>query len=346
MLLDPVTHDLSPCAAEALAALGGDLRFKPELPASQIEHVTPPRHSVAAAAADLRGARRDLAAALAGRARVAGAGVHPFAAALGELNLGPRYAELAEEYASIARRQLVFGLHVHVSVLGSDVAVAVHDALRSYLPELAGLSANAPFHEGHDSGFASVRPRIAAMLPRQGIPPVLGSWAAYERALRWGAAAGSLPDPRRWWWELRLHPTFGTIEVRLADTQTTAGETAAYAALVYSLVTWLAERAQAGEPLAAAPTWRIAENSFVAARDGLDAELADLDTGEREPLRERLERLLDELAPVAARLGCKAEIEHARALAAGPGPAARQRDVAAREGLHGLVGWLAERFAA
>jgi glutamate---cysteine ligase / carboxylate-amine ligase len=342
MLLDPRTLDLAPHAQPALAALGGDRRFKPELPAAQLENVTVPRGSVGAAAADLRAARADLAAALDDRTLVGAAGVHPFAAALGELNRGPRYIALAEQYASIARRQLVFGLHVHVAVGGADVALMVHDALRSYLPELAALAANAPFHEGQDSGLASVRPRIAAMLPRQGIPPALGSWAAFERALRWGESAGALPDARRWWWELRLHPAFGTVEVRVADAQTTVGEVAACAAVVHALVTWLAERAEAGETLAVAPTWRIAENSFMAARDGLDAQFADLVTGEREPVRERLGRLLEALAPVAARLGCHAELEHARALAG----AARQRDAAARDGLDGLVAWLAGRLLA
>jgi carboxylate-amine ligase len=346
MLLDPRTLDLAPCAQEVLADLHGDIRFKPELPAAQIENVTVPRRTVGIAAEDLRSARRDLAAAVDGRARVAAAGVHPFAPALGELNAGGRYTALGEEFASIARRQLVFGLHVHVSVGGSDLAVAVHDALRSYLPEIAALASNAPFHEGRDSGLASVRPRIAAMLPRQGVPPALGSWNAFESALRWGARAGALPDARRWWWELRLHPTFGTIEVRVADSQTTVGETAAVAAVVHALVTWLARRAADGEALAVAPTWRIEENSFVAGRDGLDAQFADLLTGSREPVRERLEHLLDELAPVAVQLGCAAELEHARALAAGPGGAARQRAEEQRSGLDGLVTWLADRLLA
>jgi carboxylate-amine ligase len=345
MLLDPRTLDLAPCVEQALAALGADTRFKPELPAAQIESVTMPRASVGAAAADLWAARRDLTAALDGRALVAAAGVHPFAAALGELNTaGGRYVDLGQQYASIARRQLVFGVHVHVTVADADVAVTVHDALRSYLPELAALTANAPFHEGRDSGLASIRPRIAAMLPRQGVPPALGSWPAFERALRWGERAGTLPDARRWWWDMRLHPTFGTIEVRLADAQTTVAETAAYAAVVQALVTWLARRAEDGERLAVAPTWRIAENGFSAARDGLDAHVADLVTGDCEPVRERLERLLDELAPVAAGLGCSGELEHARALVAGPGAAARQRAAAARGGLDGLVAWLADRL--
>jgi carboxylate-amine ligase len=295
----------------------------------------------------LRDARRDLLAGLDGRALLAGAGVHPFAAALGELHDGARYHELAAEFASIARRQLVFGLHVHVAISGAERAVAVHDALRSYLPDLAGLAANAPFHEGRDTGLASVRPTIAAMLPRQGVPPPLGSWDAFQRALSWGEGAGVLPAKQRWWWELRLHPTFGTIEVRVADTQTTVDETAAYAAVVHALVTWLAERAAAGEPLAVAPSWRIAENRWWAARHGLDASFADLVTGEREPLRARLERLFDDLAPVAARLGCAAALERARALAAGPGGAARQRaEAQSRGGLNGLVGWLAQRALA
>lgn len=347
MLLDPSTLDLAPRCEQALAALGGDTRFKPELVAAQIEIVTPPRRTVADAAQVLREARRHLLAALDGRALVAAAGAHPFAAALGELHGDARYGELAVEFASVARRQLVFGLHVHVAISGAERAVAVHDALRSYLPDLAGLAANAPFHEGRDTGLASVRPMIAATLPRQGVPPALGSWEAFERALSWGEAAGVLPARQRWWWELRLHPTLGTIELRLADMQTTVDESAAYAAVVHSLVTWLAERVGDGERLPVAPTWRIAENRWWAARYGLDASFADLVTGEREPLRARLERLFDELAPVAVRLGCAAQLERARALAAGPGGAAHQRAAALeRGGLDGLVGWLAERALA
>jgi carboxylate-amine ligase len=345
MLLHPRTLDLEPCAGHALAELGGDERFKLELPAAQLESVCAPVATVGGAAARLRDARRDLAAALDGRALVAGAGAHPFAGALGELNEGPRYEALAAEFASVARRQLVFGLHVHVAVGGADRAIAVHDALRSHLPDLAALGANAPFHEGRDSGLASVRPTISGMLPRQGVPPALGSWEAFEAALRWGTRAGALPDPRRWWWELRLHPVFGTIEVRVADTQTTIAETAALAAVIHALVAWLAARHAAGERLEVAPTWRIAENRWWAARDGLGARLADLETGVREPVRERLARLLDELGETAQRLGCAAELQLARRLLDGDGGAGNQR-AAAAGGLDGLVAWLAGRLLA
>lgn len=344
MLLDPETLDLVPGARRVLKALRDDPRFKLELPAAQLESVTLPAQTVAEAAGALRVARGDLHDALAGHALVAAAGTHPFAAALGELNDGPRYEALGAEFASVARRQLVCGLHVHVAVAGAEHAIAVHDALRSYLPDLAALGANAPFYEGRDTGLASVRPTISGMLPRQGVPPALGSWEAFEEALRWGARSGALPDVRRWWWELRLHPLLGTIEVRVIDTQTTAAETAAVAAVIHALVVMLAERRSAGEPLTVAPTWRIAENRWWAARDGLDAQLADLETGERAPVRERLGRLLDEIGPTGERLGCGAELDLARSLVSGAGGAGRQRAAAAGGGLDGLVAWLAGRF--
>jgi glutamate---cysteine ligase / carboxylate-amine ligase len=344
MLLDPGTLDLAPCAPEALAAMGADARFKLELITAQIESVTSPQRTVAGAACALSGARRDLHSALQGATLVAGAGVHPFAATLGELNVGLRYEAIGTEFASVARRQLVFGLHVHVAVSGAARAIAVHDTLRSYLPEIAALGANAPFHDGRDSGLASVRPTIVTALPRQGIPPALHSCDALAAELSWGARAGALPDPRRWWWELRLHPIHGTIEVRVLDTQTTVGETSAIAALIHALIATLAERFDAGERLPVAPSWRIAENRWSAARGGLGARLADLRTGERTPVRERLHALIDEVTPAARRLCCTAELDAARALVDGPGGAGRQREVAESAGLGGLVAWLADRL--
>jgi carboxylate-amine ligase len=333
MLLDPETLDLVPRAAEAIDAVAGDPRFKLEMPAAQLEIVTAPQETVAAAADELAAARRALEEAIAGRMRVAGAGVHPFAPNLGPLNRGPRYAAIEGEYASVARRQLVFGLHVHVAVQGADRALAVYNALRSYLPLLAALAANAPFYEGRDSGLASIRPRISGLLPRQGVPPPLASWEEYAEALRWGG----FDDPRRWWWELRPHPGYGTVELRAPDTQATVADTAAVAAVAYALVQHLAARHDAGERLPVAPSWRIDENRWSAGRHGLEGTLADLATGERRPTRERLDALLDELAGAPG-------LEGARELIAAGGGAARQRAVAAEHGLHGLVAQLADTF--
>jgi carboxylate-amine ligase len=217
--------------------------------------------------------------------------------------------------------------------------------MRSHLPELAALAANAPFHAGQDTGLASIRPTIAVNLQRQGVPPAIESWEWFAEALSWGEASDTVPDARRWWFELRLHTTYGTVEVRVPDVQTTVADTAALAAVIHALVARLAERHDAGEELAVDATWRIAENRWAACRHGLDARLADLRTGAVQPARERLGALLDELAPVADRLGCAAELEAARGLVERNG-AVRQRAVAAERGLPGLVEWLAERFVA
>jgi carboxylate-amine ligase len=342
MVLDPATLDLVPRAAEVLGALDGDPRFKLELPAAQLEIVTPPAPDVATAAAALAGARRALSAALPARARFAAAGVHPFAAPAGALNEGGRYDAIAAEYGPVARRQLVFGLHVHVAVGGADRALAVHDALRSHLPELAALAANGPYHDGRDSGLASVRPKISETLPRQGVPPALGSWEGLAAALRWGTRAGTLtgPAPVGWWWELRLHPIHGTVELRVPDAQATVADTAAVAAVAHALVVSLADRHDAGEVLPVHPAWRIEENRWSACRHGVAGTLADLDTGEPEPTRDRLERLLDDLAPTAGRLGCVAELDAARDLLRANG-AERQR---ATGGPRAAAAWLAERF--
>jgi carboxylate-amine ligase len=340
MLLDAETLDLAPRAGEAIAAVDGDPRFKLELPAAQLEIVTAPHAAVGGAAQELARARRALEDAVAGRLRVAGAGAHPFASGLGPLNRGSRYDAIAAEYATLARRHVAFGLHVHVAVAGADHALAVYNALRSHLPEIAALAANAPFYEGGDSGLASVRSRIAGLLPRQGVPPAFDSWESYAEALRWGGFA----DPGQWWWELRLHPQLATVEVRVPDTQATVADSAAIAAVVHALTAHLAARHDAGEGLPAADSWRIDENRWSACRHGVDGEMTDLRTGERRPTRERVAGLLDELAPEAATLGCAGELAHARELLAANG-SARQREVAAACGLRGVVEWLADAFS-
>jgi carboxylate-amine ligase len=342
MVLDPASLDLLPRALDVLALLEGDQRFKPELPAAHLEIVTPPLARVSEAVAALAAARRDLVAAGAGMARFAAAGVHPFAAGEGVLNGGPRYELTAREYGRIARRQLVCGLQVHVAVGGADRSLAVYNALRRYLPELAALAANAPYHEGVDTELASVRPKISEQLPRQGVPPAIESWEWFARELAWGSAAGAVPGVRRWWWELRPHPSYGTLEVRVPDAQATAADAAAVAAVAHALVGWLAERYDAGllEEAEPVPTWRIEENRWSACRDGVTGTLADLGTGERRPTRERLLELLETLAGPADRLGCAGELASARELVERNG-AIRQREAGDPRA---ATAWLADAF--
>ncbi len=171
MLLDPQTLELCDCASELLGRLNGDPAFKLELPASQLELVTRPCRDVPTAVRDLGGARAALLAAGAGLARPAAAGVHPFSAVEGRLNSGPRYDRTASEYGVVARSQLVCALQIHVAVGGAARTLAVYNALRPHLPELAALASNSPVYQGHVTGLASVRPKISELLPRQGIPP-------------------------------------------------------------------------------------------------------------------------------------------------------------------------------
>lgn len=342
MLLDPETLDLAPRARE-LIDRAGDGRFKLELPASQIEIVTAPHRSVPDAMAELAAGRAELARAAEGLARPAAAAVHPFASAEGELNPDGRYRRTIEEYGRVARRQLVCALQVHVAIGGADSTLAVHNAMRSFLPELAALAANGPFHEGRDTGLASVRPKISEELPRQGVPPPMRGWDEFADDLNWGARSGRVHSPTVWWWELRAHPLFGTLEIRVPDAQTTLGDAAAIAAFAHSLAGLLVERYDAGERLACDPTWRIEENRWAACSTGIEGTLADLATGEPRPARDRLAELLAELEPVAGRLGCSRELAGCAALIERNG-AIRQREVAASEGVTGLAGWLADRF--
>jgi carboxylate-amine ligase len=333
LLLDPETYDLAPRAAEVLDRLADPARFKPELPAAQLEIVTAPHANVAAALAELEASRRDLVAGGAGIARPAATGLHPFANPNGELADLEAYAHTREEYARVARLQLVSALQVHVAVGGAERSLAVYNALRSYLPEILALSANAPFIAGEDTGLATARPKINELLPRQGVPPPIESWEDFAEALRWGARAGNVLGARTWWWELRPHPAHGTLEVRVPDAQSTLEDAAALAGTVVALIAHLAERHDAGEPLPVAPTWRIEENRWSAARHGSEGMLADLDTGERIPARERLGSLLAEIGA-----------EDARPLL-DRGGYARQRDIARERGLTGLGEWLAGAFA-
>jgi glutamate---cysteine ligase / carboxylate-amine ligase len=343
MLLDPETLELAPVSAQVLSGLDGDARFKAELPAAQLEIVTTPAGSVPAAVAQLAAARRDLASACEGLAVPAVAGVHPFAPAQGPLTAGPRYDQIRREFGPVAHRQLVASLQVHVAVGGAQRSLAVYNALRGYLPELAALAANAPVYEGADSGLASVRPGICVQLPRQGVPPALDGWEQFADELRWGACAGSLPEPSRWWWELRPHVTHGTLELRVPDAQTTLEEAAGVIAFGQALIAHLAARHDAGEPLPAAPTWRIEENRWSAARHGLDGAFADLESGDRQTTRERLTAITEEIAPAAQRLGSAELLGHTRASIERNG-AIRQREVYAGAGAHGLVSWMADRF--
>jgi carboxylate-amine ligase len=343
LLLDPETLELVPRAPEVLGWMGEDRRFKFELPASQIEIVTDPCVSASEAAARLMIARRDLAKGTDGRVLPAGAGVSPLGAGSGALIESPRYERTVRDYSPIISWQLVCALQVHVAVRGFARALAVYNHVRSYLPWLAALAANGAFYQGRDTGLASVRPMISDLLPRQGVPPPIESWEEYARALSWGARTGAMHTPGTWWWELRPHPAFGTLEFRVPDSQSTVGEAAAIAAVIHALVVWLARRYDGGEPLGAAATWRLEENRWSACRYGVEGEMLDPQTGQRTSTRRCLEWLLETVADIAAEFGSTHELHRAAAVLEANG-AIGQRRAAANGGASGVARWLVDRF--
>jgi carboxylate-amine ligase len=320
-----VAHDVVERAADA--------RIKTELPACQVEIATGVHAEVGGALDELQDCRARVAAACPPGVVPVAAAVHPLVD--GPVDLAPtqRSAALRDHYREVIARQLVASLQVHVAVGGADRTLAVYNGLRDVLPELAAVAAAGPFLGGRDTGLCSARPVIATQLPRQGVPPSIHSWEGFAADLAW-ASRGVATSPSVWWWELRPHLVWGTLELRVMDVQPDTGRTGALVALADAVAPHHAARFDAGDRWEGAPSWRIAENRWSALRDGVDGHLLDLDTGDPAPTRTRLHRLIDLVEPHAACSldGARALVEH--------GTAALLR----AQGVEGALPWLAERF--
>jgi carboxylate-amine ligase len=234
-------------------------------------------------------------------------------------------------------------LHVHVGVPAPDDAIRVLNGLRRNAPILLALSANSPFWQGRDCGFASSRTPIFRSFPRTGLPRYFADYSDYVDALDALLVSGDVPDPSFVWWDARLRPTLGTVEVRVMDAQSTVREVAPLLALVQSLARLELE----GDSSPAAPRAEVLdENIFLAARDGMGARLIDPAARCLIPVREMLEILLAECRPHALALGCAGPLDRVRRLAIANG-ADRQRSFIAGNGrLEHLVASLADRFLA
>jgi glutamate---cysteine ligase / carboxylate-amine ligase len=289
--------------------------------------------------------RRAVAAAAGGEVRLAALGAHPFAEPWSGISPGSRFAEIERRFRWAARQGgLAAGLHVHVGVPGADALLAVYNALRGYMPEVAALAAAAPFFAGRDTGFASIRPKLADALPNQGVAPTFAGWSDYAAFLRFGRVTRSFADHTTLWWECRLHPGFGTIEVRVPDAQAAPEDVETVVAVVFALAHWLSGRYERGEPLPAHPAWVIAENRWRAAADGVEGALIDLEVMRPVGTRARIGELLIQIA-AAVTPGDAAAVDRAHTMLERPGPA-RHREIAEARGLPGLVEWVADRTEA
>jgi glutamate---cysteine ligase / carboxylate-amine ligase len=334
--------NLAPVAETVQSRLGDDRRFALEFRAAQIETISPVCVTAVDLERELVAARASLADAARGLALPVAVPVHPTAATPAPMTARERYEAIATKAPWAARELETCGMHVHIGLRGADRSLAVYNALRSYLPLLAALSASSPFHRGGDAGVASVRSRVNATLPRWGVPPGFARWEDFEGFVRWGAHDGVIPDPSFHWYDARLNIACGTVEVRVFDVQADAASAAALAALTQALAGWLAQRHDRGESLPVHPSHRIQECVALATRDGTSGRLPDLETGELVPTVELVGRLLDDVAPVADELGSSVLLERIPGLAAVCG-AERQRLVVAGRGLPGLIPWLVDQ---
>ena len=290
---------------------GQRAQVKHELMQSVVETSTLVCDGIPRAAEDLAALRRTvLERATAVGAVVASAGTTPISCWEDqEISDKPRYRELVNRLQWVARRELIFGLHVHVGVDSADKCLHVYNAVRAELPQLLALSANSPFWQGAATGLESSRVKVFDAFPRSGMPPALsGGWDEYEALLVRGAKTGLIPDHTYVWWDVRPHPEFGTIEIRICDAQTRLRDTVAIAALAQAVVAYHGDRFDRGLPLEVeVPQLLIEENRWSAARHGLDGEMVAFGDDTLVPTRTLVTQLLDRCEPMARRLGSTEE---------------------------------------
>jgi carboxylate-amine ligase len=309
MLLDPTTFDLVQHVDTVLTAVReGEFveRIGPELMQSVLEISTPVCHTAADVDTELRRLRMYVTEiAREEGLRVGSAGTHPFSLFERQrITARDRYRNLVDQLQYVARRELIFGLHIHCAVDDPDKAVAVIGALLVHLPELLALSANSPFWRGEITGLASSRQMVFAAFPRSGPPPRFRDYADYAEVVGQLEKTGCIADYTHIWWDIRPHPRFGTIEMRVMDAITRVEDTVALAAYVQALVKYYSERYDADGKLATYHRILTTENKWLAARYGLEAPVMDLWTGRRNrvPVAQLIRRTLREIEPHAREL--------------------------------------------
>jgi glutamate---cysteine ligase / carboxylate-amine ligase len=300
--------------------------IKPELMESVLEISTEPCENTAQAGEQLRSLRRQVIQTASGKGLAIGAaGTHPFAMwEDARVVARPRYRDLISALRFVARQELIFGVHVHVGVDDPDKAIHVANGMRVHMPVLLALSANSPFWRADATGLASTRTPIFRAFPRVGIPPTYKDWDDYAKRIAFMIKARVIEDYTYLWHDVRPHPNFGTVEIRVMDSQTRVEHTVGLAALVQGLVKELCEHFDAGKRLSRYPFEMLDENKWLAARHGLDGELVDLPSSERVATRALARRLLDRVREQLRDVGSADDLEAVEDLLERGNGAARQ----------------------
>ena len=319
MLLDGESFDLMQRIDTVLAAFVGhedEARMKPELMQSVLEVATPVCRTAGDAERELRRLRtsvRDIA--VANGLRVGSAGTHPFSLFERQrITARDRYRALVDQMQYVARRELIFGLHVHVAVDDPDKAINVVNGLLVDLPLLLGLSASSPFWRGEPTGLASTRQPIFAAFPRSGPPPRFRDYDEYAEVIGYLEHTGCIADYTHIWWDIRPHPKLGTVEIRVCDSVTRVEDAVAIAAFCQALVKLYCNQFEEQGEVPSYHRILTTENKWLAVRYGLEAPLMDLATGRRNRVAaaQLIRRRVKELEPHARELGSERELEGIR----------------------------------
>jgi carboxylate-amine ligase len=325
MIVDGEAYNLVN-AIESLIEDAEEGEIKPELMESVLEIATKPAANTVEAGRQLAALRAKVRERASHRGLTIGsAGTHPFAMWEDQrIAARPRYRDLVSSLRFVARQELIFGMHVHVGVDDPDKAIHVANGMRVHLAVLLALSANSPFWRAQATGMLSARTPIFRQFPRVGIPPAYADWDHYAREIAFMVDSGVMEDYTYLWYDVRPHPSLGTVEIRVCDSQTRIEHTLGLAALIQAMVRELAEHYDSGARLAAYPWQMLDENKWLAARHGLDGELVDLPSSDRVATKALARRLVDRLRDHATDLGSAEHLDAVEDLVARGNGAARQ----------------------
>lgn len=352
-IVNRATGDLVPASTEILdeatAPYGTDEhpKAKHELFLSSLEVITGICETVDQARLDIAGTLLELKPLLDARGlALESSGTHPFAQWSDmQVTPNPRYLRMVEKLQWPATRLLIHGVHVHVGVRSANKAITTTNVLAGHLPVLLALSCSSPFWLGDDTGMASARTKIFEGMPTTGVPPQLRDWDEYNELLEALIAAGTIESNKEIWWDVRPHPGFGTVELRMCDGIPTLKDTTTIAALAQCLVTYIDDQVDAGHEFELPPDWVLRENKWRASRWGLDADLIIDRHGSTKPLRQWLDELVELLTPYAQRLQCLDELHYAQTISAEGSSYLRQRAVVDQGGsLRDVVKLLVQEF--
>ncbi|MCC7077245.1 MAG: glutamate--cysteine ligase [Acidimicrobiia bacterium] len=333
-LVDRSTRELASAATDILTELGGGNpntpeKAKHELFECTVEVITGICETVSEVRQDLGKTIEEVDAVAAPRGLgLMCSGTHPFSHWADQaVSPDPRFHKLLGEMQWPVRRLLIFGVHVHVGVRSPEKVIMIANALTSFLPHFLAVSASSPFWAGHDTGLASVRSKLFESLPTAGLPYQLSGWDEFEQFMDTLITSKAISSVREVWWDIRPHPDFGTVELRMCDGIPTMTELCAVTAMAQSLVDWLDRLIDRGYKLPSQRSWTVKENKWRAARHGLDAEIIVDEHGTMRRARMAVLELVEELSPVARRLGCHEELSHLVRIAEEGASYARQRDL-------------------